>query len=263
MSNFFGKLKYKLCRPTASVFVDFEHWCYSLENLFGMRPDVGGFIRGISKNYRIRRIYFFGDFTSASLRNEINDIREFTNNIIDTQNPSSRSKKDYTDFIMLDYMYRDIEEKQKSNTYIIFSGDGHFASVCAYLKNKKKKKLVIYGIENATSNRLRSVADECVILPTAEQENNFYKKLVLDSISYNQSKYGRKHYTTFRKTMESVASYNNVDQLAIKKVMNEMMESGVLVKKEVSLGTVRKITTIEVDWQAAVEQGLWTIENVG
>lgn len=257
----FTKLIEKMRRKSVAIFVDFEHWCYSMENLFGMRPDVVSFFSNVSKKYKIKRVYFFGDFTSPVLRNEVNRIREYTNNIIDTQNPSNRSKKDHTDFIMLDYIYRDVEEKDKAGTYIIFSGDGHFTSVAAYLKNKKKKRVVIYGVENATSNRLRSVADECVLLPTQEQEERHRKRLVLLSIYRNVSKYGDKHFTTFQKTMEAVSQFNNIDKELVKKVMNDMIQDGILVKNEVNLGKVQKLRTIDVNWQTAIDLGLWEIEK--
>lgn len=256
MIGVFRKIRKK---RSAAVFVDFEHWCYSIENQFGMKPDIKAFFEELANKYRIKRIYFFGDFTSPALRNEINNIREHTNNIIDTQNPSQRTKKDYTDFIMLDYMYRDIEEKNNANTYIIFSGDGHFTSVAAYLKNKKHKRIVVYGIENSTSNRLKSVADECIILPTPEQKNTYYKSIVLTSIDRNVSKYGRKHYTTFRKTMETVSGYYGIELSVINNVMNEMIQSGVLVKNQELLGKTRKITTISVNWDCANEEGLSVI----
>lgn len=251
-----GLFKKKRKGRSVAVFIDFEHWCYSLENQFGMRPDVKNFFDELSGKYTIKRVYFFGDFTSAVLRNEINRIREYTNNIIDTQNPSQRTKKDYTDFIMLDYMYRDIEEKDKADTYVIFSGDGHFTSVAAYLKNKKKKRIIVYGIQNSTSNRLKAVADECIVLPTPQQQSNYYKSLVLTSIKHNVSKYGKKHYTTFRKTAECVSNYYGVEFSAINKVMAEMLKNGVLVKSEELLGTSRKITTINVDWDLAEKEGL-------
>lgn len=252
MIGLFKRLKQR----SVAVFVDFEHWCYSLENQFAMKPDINAFFEDLADKYKIKRVYFFGDFTSPTLRNELNRIREHTNNIIDTQNPSQRTKKDYTDFIMLDYMYRDIEDKNSADTYVIFSGDGHFTSVAAYLKNKKHKRIVVYGIENSTSNRLKSVADECIVLPTHEQKNTYYKSLVLTSINHNVTKYGRKHYTTFRKTMETVSSYYGVDISVIGSVMNEMIQSGVLVKNKESLDKTHKIKTITVNWERASREGL-------
>jgi len=257
----FTKIIERFRRKSAAIFVDFEHWCYSLENLFGMHPEVTAFFESISRKYKIKRVYFFGDFTSPILRNEVNRIREYTNNIIDTQNPSNRNKKDHTDFIMLDYIYRDVEEKDKAGTYIIFSGDGHFTSVVAYLKNKKKKKVVVYGIANSTSNRLRSVADECVILPSQDQETQYYKQIVLQSIYRSISKYDDKHYTTFKKTVEIVSQYNKVDPNLVTKAMNDMFEQGILIKKEVKLGKASKIKVIEVNWQAAMDNGLWELEK--
>ena len=58
----FTTLIEKMRRKSVAIFVDFEHWCYSMENLFGMRPDVVSFFTDVSKKYKIKRVYFFGDF---------------------------------------------------------------------------------------------------------------------------------------------------------------------------------------------------------
>ncbi len=255
-----GFFKRKRKGDSVAVFIDFEHWCYSMENQFGMRPDVKDFFDELTSKYTIKRVYFFGDFTSASLRNEMNRIREYTNNIIDTQNPSQRTKKDYTDFIMLDYIYRDIEERDKANTYVIFSGDGHFTSVAAYLKNKKKKHVIVYGIKNSTSNRLRSVADECIILPTDQQQERHYMSLVLTCIDRNVSRYGKKHYTTFRKTAEFISGNYGIELSVISNVMEEMINSSILVRSQEYLGKTRRITTLNADWELAQRKGLSVIE---
>ena len=41
---------------------------------------------------------------------------------------------------MLDYIYQDVDDYPKTDTYIIFSGDGHFSSVATYLKKTIGKR---------------------------------------------------------------------------------------------------------------------------
>ncbi|MBP3347887.1 MAG: NYN domain-containing protein [Clostridia bacterium] len=244
-------------KPTVSVFVDFEHWCYSLDNLFNIRPDVAGFYALVAKEYTVKNVYFFGDFTSPGLRAEVDKIRAVTNNIIDTQNSSQRVKKDFTDFIMLDYIYRDVAERKSASTYIIFSGDGHFSSVAAYLKNKRKKKVVVYGVEKSTSNRLKSIADECILIPGVEAEKNACKRLILASIDYNMSKKGKGGYTTYGKTVNIVAYKNELDRDYVSAMMKELTDDGIIYKKVTVIDKTQKITTIDVNWDAAIKNGLW------
>ena len=119
-------------KPTASVFVDYEHWSFSLNQLYNLKPALKEFFDEIKEMYEVNRIYFFGDFSNGRLASTLDDIRAFTNNIIDTRSSTGVPKKDFTDFIMLDYIYQDVDLSPKSEVYIIFSGDGHFSSVASY-----------------------------------------------------------------------------------------------------------------------------------
>ena len=133
-------LKRRQVKPTAAMFVDFEHWCYSLDRIYGMRPKVKEQYDEIAERFDIKKIFFFGDFSNPKLQSEISGIREITDSIIDTQNPSPVIKKDFTDFIMLDYIYQEVDDNPNISTYILFTGDGHFSSVVRYLQLKKKKR---------------------------------------------------------------------------------------------------------------------------
>ena len=142
-------------KPKAVAFVDYEHWYISMEKLYKMKPDIQGWVKSLNEKYDVTEITFFADFANASLATEIPRIREVTKNIIPTTN-AGHFKKDFTDFIMLDHVYQRAMSAEDIDTFIIFSGDGHFSSVVSCLKNYCKKDVVVYGCLLYTSSSVRS-----------------------------------------------------------------------------------------------------------
>ena len=120
-------------KKNAIVFVDFEHWYISLDRLHESKPDIKGFRDELEKDYDLKEILFFADFSNNSLRAELPKIRQITNHIIETQNASPAHKKDFTDFIMLDHIYQMAISSPDVDTFKLFSGDGAFSSVVSYL----------------------------------------------------------------------------------------------------------------------------------
>ena len=81
------KALFSKTKKSAAVFVDFEHWCYSLNSRFNLKPQIVEWYDNLSERFDIKRIFFFGDFTEPRLKSFIDEIRRVTNNVIDTQNP--------------------------------------------------------------------------------------------------------------------------------------------------------------------------------
>ena len=139
------KALFRKKKQTAAVFVDFEHWSYSLNRLYGLKPRIEDFGEELTKQYDVKRIFFFGDFSEGRLSSSVEEIRRITNNIIETKNPSVHPSKDFTDFILLDYIYRDVDEYPKTDVYILFSGDGHFHLLPLISKTKRRKRWLFTG----------------------------------------------------------------------------------------------------------------------
>lgn len=250
------KALFRHSKPSAAVFIDFEHWCYSLDKLYGLKPRIEEFYDEISEQYYVKRILFFGDFSESKISSCIDEIRQVTNNIIETQNPSPHIKKDYTDFIMLDYIYQDVDDYPRTDTYIIFSGDGHFSSVATYLKKKKKKRVVIYGITDATSKKLQKIADEFYLLPTQNEERWLYYKMIVDNMDYVASQ--RKIiYPTFKTTVQAVSAKNNVPEDKITAALQDLLDMGVIKQEFTYTDFHKQIKVLKTDWQRAHERGLW------
>ena len=250
------KALFRKKKQTAAVFVDFEHWSYSLNRLYGLKPRIEDFGEELTKQYDVKRIFFFGDFSEGRLSSSVEEIRRITNNIIETKNPSVHPSKDFTDFILLDYIYRDVDEYPKTDVYILFSGDGHFSSVAAYLKNKKKKKVVVYGIRKAISNALRSVSDECIELPTSDQEFERYFKMLLSNMDY-LDRQNRIMYPTFRTTVQNVARRNNVEERYITAALEELIHKEIIRQEIVNGGFQKQIKILKTNWDAAERDGYW------
>ncbi|WP_255911131.1 hypothetical protein [Ruminococcus sp. zg-924] len=106
----------------AMVFVDYEYWFYSYRNLFQIKPDPKRFHEALIKEFDIADIMIFGDFSDLPISAELGKLRNITNTIIETGNRFPRHKKDMTDFVMLDYIYRCVDDNKNIGTYIIFSG---------------------------------------------------------------------------------------------------------------------------------------------
>ena len=252
MSIFRRKKKQK----TAAAFVDFEHWCYSLDRLHRLRPEIRDFYEDISALYDVKRLYFFGDFTEPTLRSYVDEIRAVTGSIIDTQNPSDQLEKDYTDFIMLDYIYQDVDQHPDTDTYIIFSGDGHFSSAAAYLKSKKRKYLVVYGIQKAMSNKLKAIASDCIELPTTEQTDNRYYRMILDNLYALEMK-DRVSYPTFPSTVRAVARKNKESERKITLALRELIHRGIIKQVVVKPRKNLEFKALKPDWKLAEEEGVW------
>lgn len=157
--SIFGKTAKSTGKPAALAFVDYEHWFISMQRMYGERPDIRAWRAEISKDYNVKDILFFGDFSNQSLRSDIPRIREVSSSIIETQNASAFHKKDHTDFIMLDHIYqRVMTYGDDTDVFIIFSGDGHFSSVASFLVNRCEKKVVVYGVRDCLSTQLANTA---------------------------------------------------------------------------------------------------------
>lgn len=160
------KNKNAVKKDKAIVFVDYEHWYYSIQKNFGLKPEPVSWRRKLEEQYDLEDVMVFADFGHKGIDGELTKLRNMTNTIIETQQTFSRYKKDMTDFIMLDYIYQTAYTKPDITTFIIFTGDGHFQSVTKYLIQKLNKKVIIYGVRDSVSKQLRTVASECYMLPT-------------------------------------------------------------------------------------------------
>jgi len=230
-----GAVSHTNGKPRAVAFVDYEHWYISLDNMYHIKPDIKAWRDEITSKYDVGDIIFFADFSNPSLRGEISRIREVSNVIIETGNTSSHYKKDFTGFIMLDHIYQKAMSQNDIDTFIIFTGDGHFSSVVSFITSRLSKKVGIYAVRDALSGQLRGTASWAVELPVQDEHFITVSKLIFNNLKYleeqNRSKV-KKSLPTFWGTVDAVARFNHIARNEISDTMRTLIERGYIFQTE-------------------------------
>ena len=255
-------------KPRAIAFVDYEHWYISLNKLYHIRPDIKSWRNKLAKDYELKEIMFFGDFSNNTLRLEIPHIREITNYIIETQNASQHHKKDFTDFIMLDHIYQKALASSDIDIFIIFSGDGHFSSVVSFLTTRIGKPVGIYGIKDAVSAQLKNCASWTVELPEKEEDPLAeYYQMILRNLMYVETSNEKqkspnkiKSFPTFWGTIEAATRYNKADKDKLVKAMRAMIDKGYLYQshERVNQQSQKKVKVLNIDWDKVKRDEIWS-----
>ena len=184
---------FKNKKRKAIAFVDYEYWFYSCKERFNLYPNLQRWKDEIAKRFELKDIMVFGDFSHENIAGDLHKVRSITNTVIETSNTFMRKKKDMTDFIMLDYIYQTLEQQKGIDTYILFTGDGHFQTVVKCLK-EKKKRVIVCGIEDSFSKQLRDTASEVIMvdiekeLNSCETKEQFAERLKANLMYYFWSK---------------------------------------------------------------------------
>lgn len=246
-------------KKKALVFVDYEYWFYSYINKYGIRPNVVAWRQELEKRFQIVDIMIFADFNSPNIGEDLIKLRNITNTIIETGTATQIRKKDMTDFVMLDYIYQSVPDREDVGTYVIFTGDGHFQSVVKYLAQKCNKNVVVYGVESTFSSRLKAVAQSVELLPTKQELDDCYSKMILKSFARLSNK--RSATPTFWGTVESVAKFNNVPEDAIKQAMLRLIANDYIAQRELRLKGDRQVRIVVPDWDKLRRDGVYDLKN--
>ncbi len=218
---------------------------------FGLRPRIREWRDGIASEYDIKELIFFGDFSNIGMRNEIPRIREVTNLVIETQNTSPHYKKDFTDFIMLDYIYQKalVAADNNVDTFIIFTGDGHFSSVVKFLADKCGKKVLIYAVREGLSGMLRNVASKCVELPEEGEPERTYYSMIVYQINELKKRFGENSgkAPSFTSVINTVSDVYGIEREAVKDIANTMADRGYLKISIRRVSNNRHISTVTVN----------------
>lgn len=241
----------------AVVFVDYEYWFYSYLNMVGIKPNPGIYINELHTEFDVADTLVFGDFSGSLISEELWKLRELTNKIIETGNVRQNHKKDVTDFVMLDYIYQYMDDRRDIETYIIFTGDGHFQSVVNRLVQRKKKRVIIYGIKDSVSKQLQASASEVRFLPTDEELSLSLYKMIASNMDYVQGK--MRIIPTFNGTVDAVVTHNNVDRQATRNALSEMLDMGYLYQEECRIN-FRTVKVIKANWDKLDKEGIWKMD---
>ena len=248
----------KTKKPKAIAFVDFENWFLSLKKFYNLKPDVMKWRRQFEEKYELQDVYVFGNFIDNEMREELPKIRCVTNSIIETQQGTENYEKDMTDFVMLDYIYQYVNEHTDVDTYIIFTGDAHFQSVIKYLRQKHGKTVIVYGIKKTFSNQLKLIASEAIELPASDQILEGLYPLIVKNMDYVSGKFNI--IPTFSSTARTLAKQYGVAEELVKAALVDMLDKGLLSKKQQRVAFNQFIPVLSANWDALVEAGLWSYQ---
>ena len=77
----FSNLFKKSDKPSAAVFVDYEHWYYGYNNIFSMKPNVQEWYDELTEEYNVKKLMFFGDFNGSAIEKELPKLEKITKNV--------------------------------------------------------------------------------------------------------------------------------------------------------------------------------------
>ena len=221
-----------------------------------MKPDPVEWANNLKQRYDLTDIRFFGDFSQQAMSKELVKIRQISNQIIETKNASENFKKDFTDFIMLDSIYKAAMFLKSINVFIFFTGDGHFSSVAATLKNSLHKTVVVYGVKNSFSNALKAASTEWYEIPSETDVFKSCYTMIFKYIAYVESQ-RTSFRPTFWNTVKSVSRYNGVDQSIVSASLRQLIERKYIHENLEQVKFRTKIRVLIVDWEKAIQDGLW------
>ena len=245
-------------KPTAIAFVDFENWFYSYKNIYKIKPDIIGWRDELEREYKLKDILVFADFSQGGIDEKLADIRCATNTIIETRKTTDDSAKDMTDFIILDYIYQYAYKYPEIETFILFTGDSHFLYAVKFLEQVCHKKVIIYGVKGAFSEQLKQIASKAIELPATEELMKNVYPLVIKDMYYVSSR--PNIVPSFMATARSIAGKNDLSEELVRAVLNQMISEGLLYTKNRRVDFNRSIPVLAPDWRKIEEEGLWSFE---
>jgi uncharacterized LabA/DUF88 family protein len=235
--------------------VDYEHWYISLYRMYQIHPNLKGWMADLKERYDVLDVTFFADFSNQHLANEVPRIREITNNIIFTAPTGTGAhKKDFTDFIMLDHLYQRAMSAKDIDTFIIFSGDGHFSSVVSFLKNTMDKEVGIYGVKDALSNQLRNIASWVNTVPSEDDIYKPYYQAIFELLSRKEA---------FKLSAQEVVNQSVAKTKLSKEIahnaVDRLISNGYLQLKKVHTdrSKIKVFTAVFAAWDKVKADGLY------
>jgi Protein of unknown function DUF88. len=238
---------------STAVFVDYECWNFGLFNQYGIETDLAGWFNDVKSRGHIDELHIFGDFRNELLAKDLPRLRTITNDIIDCTNPNG--EKDYTDFIILDRIYQCAMRNNKIKQYIIFSGDGHFSSVSAFLKNFNDKIVGIYAVDGTLNPQLANSANWVQLISPPEQNYSKEIEQILQNLRWAELQKGL--VPTFAKTATSVAKRSNIDQGKTTAALKYLIDNGYIHQEDKVLDDGVPIRALVTDWNLLIKHGLW------
>ncbi|MCL2378792.1 MAG: NYN domain-containing protein [Defluviitaleaceae bacterium] len=212
-----------------AVFVDYESWFYGCKNQYQTEPDVVGWFNHVKDKGQIDDVFFFADFSHETIKDHIVKLRNISNSIIDCS--KGEKTKEYTDFIMLDHIYQRLFRQQDIKQFVLFTGDNHFQSVVAFLRNFNEKKVGIYALDGSLSHLLAEASDWYVRVIPSNGRFDAIKERLLRNLAWINEKPDA--VPTFSKTVTVVArNYPEFSEQDVANVLSSIISKGLVRQDE-------------------------------
>lgn len=241
-------------KPVTALFIDYEHWYYSLLRLGSLGPDMEALLADVKTRATLNHISVFGDFTQDAIKGEVARIRRYTTNIINCEN-SGPVKKNYTDFIMLDNVYQTLIMRHDIEQYIFVTGDGHFSSVIAHLRTFHDKKVGVYGVNGSFNNNLKEGSTWWMVI---EPQYDYQYKNILDTIWHTEE---RKYIPSFQRMVDNCAKYNGLDHNLVSATLASLINRGYVSQEQHDLPGGTSVRALVTNWSALERDGLYNRDN--
>ena len=80
-----------------------------------------GRLAQLIEEYNVEKLMFFGDFNGSAIEKELPKLEKITKNVVHTASTKDGVDKDFTDFIILDAIYREAAKKDSPDVFVITS----------------------------------------------------------------------------------------------------------------------------------------------
>jgi hypothetical protein len=233
-------------RIRTAVFVDYETWSYGCSNQFFTEPDVSSWFANLKDKGHIDDVMFFADFTHENIKDHTLKLRNISNSIIDCS--KGDKEKDYSDFIMLDHIYQKLFRQPEIKQFVLFTGDSHFQSIVAFLRNFNEKKVGIYALEGSLNPLLAEAADWYVRIIPSNGRYESIKQAIFKNLKWAKEK--NIVVATFSKTVAVVTKNNPAfTESEVTNVLSDLISKGIIRQSETIItnngNAVKKLTIDE------------------
>jgi hypothetical protein len=216
-------------RVRTTVFVDYESWFYGCKNQYQTEPDVGDWFNHVRDKGQIDDVMFFADFSHEAIKDHIVKLRNISNSIIDCS--KGEKTKDYTDFIMLDHIYQHLIKRRETEHFILFTGDSHFQSIVAFLRNFNDRKVGVYAVDGSLSPLLAEAANWYAGVIPSSGRREAIKRAIIKNLVWVREK--PEVVPTFTKTVSVVARNSpEYPEQDISAVLSSMIARGEIRQEE-------------------------------
>ena len=159
---------------------------------------------------------------------------------------------------MLDYIYQKAMTGKKTDTFIIFTGDGHFSSVVRFIINVCRKKVGIYGVKNAISYQLKESASYYREVPEGAEAFSSYYKMIANRMSYLMVHREAANAATEKEIVAKVSEKHGVKRKIVAVALDRMIKEGYLYRATEQKGKkAKKNAPLKADFQKMERDSIW------